>query len=112
MTIKGFNEPVIALLDEFNGSVMVRQRGGVTGKRSIQNLRPDESLPAAPPATQIAENRPDLSEVHALCPICRETSATAKVAGSDNNLRIFRVRLVCRNSHEWEVELPQTPWGS
>lgn len=112
MTIKGTSEPVVALLDEFDGSVMVRLRGGLTGKRSIKNLRPDASLPAASPAVQAVEDLPDLSDVRALCPICREASATAKLAGSDSNLRNFRVRLVCAQGHEWEVELPQTPWGT
>jgi hypothetical protein len=112
MTIKGSSEPVVALLDEFDGSVMVRLRGGLTGKRSVKNLRPDASLPATSPAVQAVEDLPDLSDVRALCPICREASATAKLAGSDSNLRIFRVRLVCAQGHEWEVELPQTPWGS
>jgi hypothetical protein len=104
MTIKGTSEPVVALLDEFDGSVMVRLRGGATGKRPAKNLRPDASVPAATP---IVETRPDLPDLSALCPICREASTTAKLAGSDSNLRIDRVRFVCAQSHEWEAELPQ-----
>lgn len=108
MTIKGASEPVVALLDEVDGSVMVRQRSGLTGKRSVKNLRPDASLPAGSSAIPIVEDRPDLSDVRAVCPMCREASTTAKLAGSDGNLRIFRVRLVCAQGHEWEVEVPQT----
>jgi hypothetical protein len=112
ITIKGFSEPVVALLDELDGSVLVRQRDGVTGKRAVKNLRPDASLPAVPSATQVAADCPDLSAVQATCPICREANVTAKFAGSDSNLRVFRVRLICSNGHEWEVELPKTSWSS
>jgi hypothetical protein len=112
MTIKGVSEPVVALLDEVDGSVMVRQRNGVTGRRSIKNLRLDAAQPATSPATTVVEDRPDLSNVSAVCPMCREPSATAKLAGSDRNLRIFRVRFVCSQGHEWEVELPHSRWDS
>jgi hypothetical protein len=114
MTIKGFSEPVVALLDEIDGSVMVRQRGGVTGKRSVKNLRPDANptQSTSAPAAPVADDRPDLSDVHALCPICREPNKTVKAAGSDSNLRVLRVRLVCPNSHEWELEIPQTSWAT
>jgi hypothetical protein len=107
MTINGTSEPVVALLDEFDGSVMVRLRGGATGKRPVKNLRRDASVPAAAPATPIVEARPNLPDLSALCPICREASTTAKLAGSDSNLRIDRVRFVCGQNHEWEAELPQ-----
>ena len=113
MTINGTSEPVIALLDEIDGNVVVRQHGGTTGKHSVKNLRPDTSSAAASQATTsptpIVEESPDLSAVSALCPICRQSNTTAKFAGADSNLRISRVRLVCDNHHEWELELPQAP---
>jgi hypothetical protein len=108
MTIRGTSESVVALLDEFDGSVMVRLRGGATGKRSVKNMRPDASVTNASPAPQIVETRPDVPNVSALCPICREASITTRLAGSDDNLRIVRVMFICAQNHEWEAELPQT----
>lgn len=112
LTIKGISEPVVALLDEHDGSVMVRARGGVTAKRGVKHLRADVSSPTVQTVTTITEDGPDLSNVAALCPMCRESSTAAKFAGADSNLRIFRARLVCRNGHEWEVEVPNAPRGS
>jgi hypothetical protein len=109
MTIKGVSEPVVALLDEFDGSVMIRLRGGATGKRSVKILRADGASPVVPPANPVRDDGADLSAVHAPCPVCRETNVTATVASADNNLRVLRVRLVCAHAHEWEVELPQPP---
>lgn len=109
MTIKGSSEPVVALLDEFEGSVMVRHRGGVTGKRSVKNLRQDATQPAHESATPVTEDPFGLSAVQALCPVCREASETVRSAVSDSNLRVLRVRLICPKGHEWEVEMPQTP---
>jgi len=104
MTIKGVSEPVVALLDESDGSVMVRLRSGVAGKRSVNTLRANGAAPVVGPAKPVTDDRADLSAVHATCPICRETNVTATVASADSNLR---VRLVCSHSHEWEVERPQ-----
>ncbi len=109
MTIKGVSEPVVALLDEFDGSVMVRLRGGATAKRSVKTLHADGAAPVVEPTNQVTDDRTDLSAVHATCPVCRETNVTATVASEDSNLRVLRVRLVCSHAHEWEVELPQPP---
>jgi len=108
LTTKGGSEQVVALLDEFDGSVMIRQRGGATSKRSVKDLRRDTSLPAAPPVIPIVEDGDDPSTVSGICPVCREASATARPAGSDSNPQSLRVRLVCPNGHEWETESRQS----
>ena len=109
LTTKGGSEQVVALLDELDGSVMIRRRGGATSKRSVKDLRRDASLPAASPAMPIATESSHLSAVSQICPVCREPSATAHSAGSDSNPHSVRVRLVCPNGHEWERESPRSP---
>jgi hypothetical protein len=104
LTIKGGSEQVIALLDELDGSVMIRRRGGATSKRSVKDLRRDATVPASPPATLIPENGRNLPPVSGICPVCREASATTHSGGSDNNPHSLRVRLVCPNGHQWEID--------
>jgi hypothetical protein len=114
MTVKGSSQPVVAVLDEYEGTVVVRQRGGVTSKRPIGTLRPDSSATAASAAaapisvSPPLEEQPDLSGMRVLCPVCRETSVPAVPAFLDGALHIYRVRFACPNGHEWEAEVPQT----
>ena len=116
MTVKGSSQPVVAVLDEYEGTVVVRQRGGVTSKRPIGTLRPDSSATAAAAAAAAApisvspplEEQPDLTGMRVLCPVCRETSVPAIPAFLDGALHIYRVRFACPNGHEWEAEVPQT----
>jgi hypothetical protein len=112
MTVKGSSQPVVAVLDEFEGKVVVRQRGGVTSKRAVGNLRPDTSAAAAAAApinaSPALEEQPDLSGMRVLCPVCRETSVPAVPAALDGALHIYRVRFSCPNGHEWEAEVPQS----
>jgi hypothetical protein len=106
LTTKGGSEQVVALLDELDGSVMIRQRGGATSKRAVKDLRRDASAPVSPPAIPIpiAEDDRLLRTVSGICPVCREGNATARSAGSDSNPHSLRMRLVCPNGHEWETE--------
>jgi hypothetical protein len=91
---------------------VVRQRGGVTSKRPVSNLRPDTSAAAAvaahASATPAVEDQPDLSGMRVLCPVCRETSVPAVPAALDGALHVYRVRFSCPNGHEWEAEVPQS----
>jgi hypothetical protein len=108
MTIKGVSESVVALLDEFDGirnwSVSAAES---LEKRSVKILRADASSPVAPSTNQVVEDRSDPPPVQAPCPVCGEQNVSAVLASSDGNLRVLRVRLVCPNAPEWEVELPQ-----
>ena len=109
MTVKGSSQPVVAVLDEFEGHVVVRQQGGVTSKRPTNNLRLDNSATAAAASANPAqEKQPDLSGLRVLCPVCRETSVPAVPAAFDGALHIYRVRFSCPNGHEWEAEVPQS----
>ena len=106
LTTRGGIEQVVALLDEVEGTVTIRQRGGVTSKRSIKDLRRDASVPTPPPAIPIpiAEDDGNLPTITGICPVCRQASATTHSAGSGSNPHSFRVRLVCANGHEWEID--------
>ena len=106
LTTKGGSEQVVALLDEIEGTVMVRRRGGVTSKRSVKDLRRDASAPTSQPAIPIpiAEEESPLPTITGICPVCREANVTTHSAGSESNPHALRVRLACANGHQWEID--------
>ena len=84
MTVKGSGQPVVAVLDEHDGTVVVRQRGGVTSKRPVSNLRPDTSAAAAVAADVFKKSRRDcwrigLSLLTGRAPLGRDRKADKRV---------------------------------